>query len=462
VRKIKSFVIIQVLFLALCFGYLYGEPQKIADEPGKEAAVLLFSDIHFDPFADGAAKELEKTDISGWSTVLESKKDGKFPEYGRDTNYSLLSSAIGEISRVSAGARCAIIGGDMICHNFEAKYSLSGCDAGLCPLFALKTIEFVSLMLKRAMPGIPVYYVTGNNDSDSGDYNIIPGGAMLGALSSVYDTVSTDKTASRDFKKGGYYELPFPVDDKSELIVLNDIFWHKKHKRADDARDAPGAAEMKWFAGELDAAAKNGKSVFVAMHIPPGIDAYLASKDRNCHGPDGFLDPVYNREFIGLIYGHREVVKSIFAGHTHFDDFRVFSDAGKPFATVSIIPSISPVHGNNPAFETALLESNGEIGDRTVYNLPGFGGKDAETNAKWALEYTFCGAYGCHDLSPANLYGVAESIVKNPDMFEKYITFYTAGNTLLSSIIKQQSRIYECAMTSGGFDEYAGCACSFK
>jgi hypothetical protein len=462
VRKIKIFILIPVMLSVLSYGVFGGGPPKTTGEPGKERVVLLISDIHFDPFADGTAKELEKTDISGWSTVLESRKEGKFPEYGRDTNYSLLSSAAGEISRKSAGTMCAIVGGDMICHNFRAKYILSGCDADSFSLFVLKTIEFVSLMLKQAMPGIPVYYVIGNNDSDSGDYNIIPGGAMLGALSSVYGAVSTDKRASMDFKKGGYYEMPFPGDEKSELIVLNDIFWHKKHKRPDDSKDAAGTAEMKWFAEELDAAALNGKRVFVAMHIPPGIDAYLASKDRNCHGPDGFLDPVYNREFIGLIYGHREVVKSIFAGHTHFDDFRVFSDAGKPFATVSIMPSISPVHGNNPGFEAALLESNGEIADRAVYNLSGFGGKDAETNAKWALEYTFCKEYECPDLSPASLYGVAESIVKNPEMFDRYITFYTAGNILLSSIIKQQKRIYECALMSDGFDEYAGCACGFK
>src|ERR1035437_41520 len=459
-NKAKIFMLGLVFLAAGCFT-ISGEtlPWTLSGGPGKETAVLLLSDIHFDPFADGAAEELEKTDISGWRAVLEDKKPGEFPGYREDTNYRLFLSAINEISGISAEAGCAIICGDLICHNFEAKYRLSRGKRGSCTSFAVKTMEFVSLMIKSALPGKPVCFVMGNNDSDNGDYNIIPGGVMLGSLAGYFDTVKADARAKADFQKGGYYKLPFPGLENNELIVLNDIFWLKRYKRTGVARQNPGRAEMKWLKNQLDAAALNGKKAFIAMHVPPGIDAYLASKDKNCKGDDGFLAPGYNKEFFEIMKSHKAVVRNVFAGHTHFDDFRVFSEAGRPFMLVSIIPSISPGHGNNPAFELAFLKSSGEIKDKAVYFFSGYGGKDSGTPAKWEREYTFCASYGCAGYDPVSLYRLAISMNAGPDAMDKYLSFYTAGNPLLSLLLKQHGRIYGCALTSMDLEEYHSCAC---
>jgi hypothetical protein len=440
-----------------CFSRGESLPWNATGEAGKETTVLFISDIHFDPFSDGAAKELEKTDIAGWRAVLEGAKNGKFPDYGKDTNYALLSSSLAEINKAGAGAGCVIVCGDMLCHRFDVKYRLNCNPAGSEAPFAIKTIGFLAAMIKEALPGKPVFYVIGNNDSDKGDYNIIPGGAMLTALPDYYDTIAPVKAAASDFKKGGYYELPLPGLDKCELIVLNDVYWHKGYKRPRRVKETAGDVEMKWLKSELDTAAAAGKKVFIAMHIPPGIDPYMAAKDKGCKGPDGFMLPEYNSEFIEMIRSHGMVVKNIFAGHTHFDDFRIFSDAGNPFMAVSIIPSISPVHGNNPAFEMAIINSSGEIKDRAVYNMGGYG---AGTGASaWGLEYTFCAGYGISDLSPAGMNALAASISAPGAAQDKYYSFYTAGNTLLSILLKKQSAVYDCALVSQNFEGFAACGC---
>ena len=457
--KRTGFFLVLAVFLAV--SAVNAAPAWNAPEGSeKGSTVLLVSDIHFDPFTDGAARELEKTDIGGWSAVLGAADRGKFPDYGEDTNFSLLESSLKEISRTAAGADCAIICGDMICHRFEAKYrlhcSLTGPSAG----FALKTIEFLSMMIKKTLPGMPVYYVIGNNDSDNGDYNIRPSGEMLAALSSSYETINADKRAKADFAKGGYYELPFPGIEKGELIVLNDVYWHRGYKRPRKIKEQPGDVEMKWLKQELDAASAKGKKAVIAMHIPPGIDAYMAAKDKPCKGPDGFLLPAYNDEFLALMASHNAVVENIFSGHTHFDDFRVFTNEAGPFLTVSIIPSISPVHGNNPAFEMAVLKKNGEMADKAIYSMAGYGVNG--TAPAWGLEYVFCGAYGVGDMSPGTMASLAGSIAGSTQDMEKYFSYYTAGNTLLSILLVKQSPLYGCALTGKNFGEYAACGCGVK
>ncbi len=459
-RKIKLFILIFILVVALCFKASGIElPWNTANNTEKETVVLLLSDIHFDPFVDGAAKELEKTPISGWRAVLEKQKQGDFPAYMKDTNYRLLLSAIDEISQMSADINSAIIGGDLLCHNFETKYRLSGLAAGACPSFAIKTIEFIADMIKQALPGKPIYFVMGNNDSDNGDYNIVPGGPMLKNLADYFDTVKADRQAAADFYKGGYYELLFPGVENNELIVLNDVFWHKNYRQAKKANNNPGEIEMKWLASKLASDEKNGKKAIIAMHIPPGIDTFLAAKDKNCKGDDGFLAPEYNKKFFKILKAHIKALKNMFAGHSHFDDFRVFSPSGRPALLTCIIPSISPVHGNNPAFELALIKNDGDIKDTAVYYLSGFGAKDAQTRAKWALEYTFCDAYRYFDYTPESLFSLTVSMTVDADKLDKYLLYYTVSNPTLYSLIKEKSRVYECALTSRDFQDFYACSC---
>lgn len=457
----KRYLTLFVVFTAVICLNVYGDGLSwpFSNSTDNPSAALLLSDIHFDPFADGAAKELDKTPVSGWRAVLESKKHGNIPGYGDDANYRLLCSAVKNAGAVSANAACAIICGDLLCHGFEEKYRITFGRQEGCAAFAVKTIEFVALIIKEAVPGKSVFYIIGNNDSDNGDYNILPEGEMLGSLAGYFDIIRGNARAHADFSKGGYYELPFPGLKKCSIIALNDIFWHKKYKRTKSVKYDPGDVELKWLKSELDDASGKGEKAVIVMHIPPGIDTYLASKDKICAGDDGFLSPEYNRKFFDIMKEHSGVVSGILSGHSHFDDFRVFSADGTPFLTVVIVPSVSPGHGNNPAFEAVLFKKDGSVKDKAVYYLPGSTGGDIKSEEKWKLEYTFCGAYGLDDCGPYSLNRLTLSMEKNGSALDRYFSLYTAGNPVVSSFIKQKSLIYRCALTAPDFEEYSACAC---
>jgi predicted phosphodiesterase len=462
-RNKEKFLLLLIFIFSMCFQAAAAQPLwKLSGKPGSEAVALLISDVHFDPYVDGAAKELMTTPVSGWQAVLEKSKNSGFPPYKQDANYLLLKSSLGKLHEISSGASFAIVGGDLLCHKFEAKYRAAAGFKGSSSAFAIQTMEFISLMIKQSLPSIPVYYVMGNNDSDNGDYNITPRGAMLDSLAGYIDTLASDRRAALDFRDGGYYEEPIASLDKCEIIVLNDIFWHKKYRQPKNLKYSAARVEMQWLSARLDLAQKNGKKIFIAMHIPPGIDPYPAAKNGNCSAGDGFLDSGYNSGLIEILRSHSSVIAAVFSGHTHFDDFRVFSSTAGAFLGVYIIPSVCPSHGNNPAIEAALLSSSGIIKDRAVYSISGYGsGSDGE-GSSWGLEYDFDSAYGYPDCSPGSLYSLACAIRKDPGTLDKYLGFYGAGNPLVSMLIKSHAMIYECALTDMDKKEFAACACGNK
>jgi len=430
-------------------------PWKI--DKNKESVILLLTDIHFDPFTNGEALKLLTKPLDEWDDVLNKTGKSNLPDYGEDTNYRLFSSALGELKFISDDIDCAIICGDLMCHNFDEKFKKYCGSSSRCTEFAIKTIEYEALSLQQALPGKPIYFVIGNNDSDNGNYNIKPGGEMLKELSIFFKTVSKDSQASIDFATGGYYAITFPFADNEELIVLNDVYWHEYYKSEGEDENVP-ENEIQWLKNVLDNTAADGKKAIIAMHIPPGIDAYLASKDKHCIGNDGFLKQRYSSELMALLNTHNEVLEYMFAGHTHFDDFRVFSDKkGIPFFVADIIPSISPVHGNNPAFELALIGKNGQIEDKAVYNL--VKSADINTEAEWKLEYTFDSAFDYTAYSPENLYSLADSINKDQNVLNKFLLFYTAGNDSLSKQIFNNCTAYKCVLKSPDDMSYTFCAC---
>ena len=453
--KLRRFVLYAVVFFPVFAVYGYGQPSDTAGGHEKQTTVLMMSDIHFDPFVGGVAAELEKSPVSGWGDILKGRGPGKMPDYMEDTNYTLLSSAMDGAGLMSKDIDCVLIDGDMLCHNFDAKCTLAGFRKKRVS-FAIKTMEFISMMIERALPGKIIYFVIGNNDSDNGDYNIIPGGKMLAELSGYYSFLKGDASAAADFSKGGYCRLPFASGKGTDLIMLNDIFWSKKFKPEKKAAvKNPGADEMKWLKSALKYDTVHGRKALIAMHIPAGTDAYLASRDKNCGHDDGFLLPEFNRQFLDLIKANSAVISCVFSGHTHFDDFRVFSDKGSPYMSESIIPSVSPSHGNNPAFELVLMESGARVRDKEVYYLSGFGGE----GAKWALEYSFCTAYGCDAYSLAGLSRAAGSIQTDQETMQKYLLYYSVSNPMMLPLLLRNSREYGCALTSGDSAEFSDCAC---
>ncbi len=303
----------------LVTGLAFPGPDAHAAEPNGRFA--LVADIHFDPFdPQGLAKTLAATDAEDWTAVFAAAPAGPASQYGRDTNHVLLTSALNAIAKATAGADFSIVAGDLLSHGFvEDTAKALGVAEGsqAAQAFAQRTTIFVADALDAALPDKPIFLVLGNNDSDCGDYEIEPGGDYLAATRETVRRLAGAGLVASDFDEtyaaGGYYAARHPTLADTLIIVLNDILWSERYQNACGGDGlAPAKAEMDWLAATLAAQKAAGGKVWIAHHIPWGMDPYSTehSKADTCAGKvvpllkDEFVDPV-SRAHLAIRRHHR-------------------------------------------------------------------------------------------------------------------------------------------------------------
>ena len=174
-------------FVRLCALAVLGAagfgPSALAQGDGGTFAVI--SDIHFNPFDPPAvAATLARSAPSDWPATLATIKDQAMSRIGADTNHALLASTLAPFARVAANVDFAIVPGDFLTHQFNAKTAAALGGSTASPAVAemtVKTTLFVADALARALRGKPAFIALGNEDSSCGDYRIEPGGAYLAA-----------------------------------------------------------------------------------------------------------------------------------------------------------------------------------------------------------------------------------------------------------------------------------------
>ena len=83
-----------LLALGACAADDGADALPFAPGPG-QGVFLIVSDIHFDPFADPAlVEELVAADVDAWPGIFERSQAKGFAQYGSDSNYPLLKSAL--------------------------------------------------------------------------------------------------------------------------------------------------------------------------------------------------------------------------------------------------------------------------------------------------------------------------------------------------------------------------------
>ena len=169
--------------------------------PGAAGTFLLFSDVHFNPFAAPAlVAALVAAPVEGWHAIL-AKGPAGFSPYGQDTNNALFQSFLDAMVAASTKPDFILFPGDLLCHHFWALYpKLSGdtSQAGL-EAFIQKTVEYFYAEVSRRFPGVPVYTALGNNDSTEGDYRIQPGSPYLAATAQTLARMLPTEASRADF-----------------------------------------------------------------------------------------------------------------------------------------------------------------------------------------------------------------------------------------------------------------------
>jgi sphingomyelin phosphodiesterase acid-like 3 len=416
---------------------------------------LSVSDIHFDPFADPAiVTKLEAADVTQWDAILASSTVTTFSAAGSDVNDPLLRSAIAEMRTQIAAPAFILISGDFLAHHFDSNYQQYATDKSPAAFtaFVSKTMTYVAMKLEHAFPGVRIYPTLGNNDSDCGDYAVAPNSAFLANFRDTWRAAVASRSFDRRFPTGGYYHADVAGLDRVRIIALNTNFFSTNYKNTCGKPGGPdsGEVELTWLDAELELAKQEQRRVVLLFHIPPGINVY-DSVEYGGACPNmktqTFWKDEYEQRYLKITAAHKQTIIGSFAGHTHQDEFLLASGR-----FIHVTPSISPVFGNNPAFEIVDMTRKGGITDYRTVNLP-------NVATPWTREYSFREAYKKPAYDATTLTELEGAIHNDAATRQQYFDCTTSGNAKNTASALAIWLGYWCGIGVKPADAFTACYC---
>lgn len=455
------------IYRAIVFLALLASAPAFAQESG--GAFAHISDIHFNPFDPPTlAGKLATTEPAQWPAQFAGLGDRKMSRYGEDTNYSLLASAAAAIARTAADADFAVVTGDFLVHNFQnlAARSLGAASTPrTVDELAVKTTLFVAEEMRRAFPGKPVFLTLGNNDSSCGDYKLDPGGAYLRETRDTVRALAGDFVEA-DFDEtylaGGYYAARHPTVPNTLILVVNDVLWSAEYQNACGTTGlAPGEAELAWLGERLKRQQEAGGKVWLAHHIPIGIDPYSTahSSAATCSAKvTPFLKEPFASAYVGLLRQYSGTITGFFTGHVHFDDYRLLLDAkGEAVVLDKIAPAISPIFGQNPGFHLFTYDrQSGVPTDFSTIYLANLEQAEAAEAGDWLFEYSFAKTYGQPNYSLDSVEALWKSLATAGPVQDTFRRLYNVDRGALNAATLSA---YTCAMAHPDPQSFAACYC---
>jgi hypothetical protein len=429
---------------------------------------LIVSDVHFDPFSDPRiVGRLNAAPVERWRGIFASTRTAAFSNYGSDTNYPLLESALQGMNREVSDPDVVIVAGDFLAHDFQKKFQAATKlqDEPSYEAFVDKTIAFLASEFHVAFPRARFVPVIGNNDSYCGDYASTPNSPFLAHMAQAWKTAVAAPDANAwaaQFATGGYYSLPLPIAG-AQAVVLNDVFWSAKYaNHCGEASADPGGDELTWLRRTLSQNTAH-RPVWVIGHIPVGVDVFstLMKGMQGSGDVTMMLADPYNAALIALLGDPRLNVVMSIVGHTHMNAFRVLGpDASHPVAPMLLVPSISPVYNNNPAFTIADVDPQGAgIEDERVFVLQDLSllAKGGKRPAEWGREYDFGSVFGHGALDAAHLDGVEHTMFDDERVRMRFEEYYDSESGR-APITEATWRAYWCGNVALTATSFAACA----
>jgi len=456
------------LAIAALVGFLVNSP---AAQPAESnGSFALLSDIHLDPFdPPELAAQLADSPVEAWPALFATITEQAMSSWGRDTNYALFASSLDAVARSAATTDFVIVPGDFLAHEFEKKAAdalgTASSEEKISAL-AVGTTAFVGDSLARVLPDKPIILALGNNDSDCGDYEITPGGRYLAETRNVVSRLAGADLLAADFDRtyaaGGYYAVRHPGLPGTLILVVNDILWSADYRDACGS-DGEAAAEvmLAWLRDRLAGQKAAGGSVWLVHHIPWGIDPFSTadSRDPTCAAKVvPFLRDPYAEAFIGLLREYRDVIQASYAGHIHTDGYRLLiDDDASALGLQKVVPAISPIYYQNPAFQIVTYErTTGIPTDFSTYYLTNLGQASLAVPGDWRLEYSFSEAYGLGPYSADSVAAMVKAIEAGGTAADTYRRLNVVSH---GSLPETDLSAYVCGMTRLEQTGYARCYC---
>lgn len=462
-----------------------------AKEPvaAETAPVLMLSDIHFDPFHDPSKFEaLAAAPVTEWAGIFAAapsptqaadfeRLQAACKTKGVDTPVALLNASMDAAQKQMPTPLFVTLSGDLMAHKFDCRFHTlnpKGTEAEYSA-FAAKTVMFVAWKLRKTFPHVPVYIALGNNDSGCQDYSEDPKSAFLTAdaksFAAVMTTTENSSAVLASFPELGDENVSLPMP-KTRLLVMQDIFESKRYATCSGKSTEDAAkAQIAWLRTQLQAARKAHDKVWVMAHIPPGIDVYATfTKFRNVCGGEAAESFLASEALAETIAEYPDVIKLALFGHTHMDEMRVYTAANGDVIPGKLVPSISPVNGNNPAFTVAEVDTTtATLKDYAVYSTTGT--SDWDKPVTFAEEYRYSKTYGMPDLSGASLSkliaGFGADKAGTAPASASYEQFYFVGDPHISGNAKAAALrlvwpAYACGLNHASAESFRDCMCPAK
>ncbi len=452
-------------------------------KPQATIPIVMLSDLHFDPYRDpGKFEELRTAPVQRWRAILAAPRSTNqavdfsalqtaCKARGEDSSWSLLADSLRAAHAQEPKPSFVTVSGDLLVHGFDCRMRTlrPASTAEDVAQFAEKTVAFVALSLRATFPDVPVYLALGNNDSGCTDYEESPSSEFLKAAAQSFATDVPDAATQADirteFSALGDYDVALPAPmQHARLIVLQDMFQSRYYADCAGKRDAQATKDqIDWLRARLTEARAGHEHVWVMAHIPPGVDVYT-SFHRYVLNPGAMCSVTKPVEFLGTdafvdtLTDFADVVTLGVFAHTHMDEMKLLHNDVGGLIPAKLIPSISPINGNTPAFTVAQLNPfSATMMDYSVY------ARGTESGL-WSHEYTYSKIYGMPDYSAASVKQLTRAIAADKtgdaEVSRKYEKWFFPGDAGLYGLALHQIwPAYACATTENGGASFQECMC---
>ena len=341
----------------------------------------VLSDLHFNPFLcrNRAYTNLavKPSEVSWPDTfaAYEAGADASLDHPGQDASFGLIQQALRNLTNRCATPAFVLCTGDYYAHDMQRDSALSADSECFAEYrtneqvrenYVVNSEALVAQMLRQV--GLTnVFPTLGNNDS-VGDY-IAPGTDFLRAFADGWSACTPPGLLGSEFEQLGCFAASAPGLTDCRILAFNTSLFSSIGAETEDSRRA-----IRWLADEL---ATNHDPAILLFHIPPGLNYYSVG--------DSFWHPDLQRSFLALLATRHDEIIGSFCSHTHNDEFRLVYARDQPVQFIHLSPSISPVHGNSPAYQIFTATRSGEILNYATFYLAGFPGP----RESWQPEYVF-------------------------------------------------------------------------
>jgi sphingomyelin phosphodiesterase acid-like 3 len=360
--------------------------------------VVVFSDVHFNPFYDPSLfQALNTADASQWATIFQTSSITAPSAWGSDTNYPLLVLTLSSIKQNLGASPLVIFTGDILGHYLpQTFYKLydppnannpTPADVAAMKSFTDKTVAFFMQQVRLNVGNIPVIFALGNADSYTGlgpDRNFLSDTAEL-YYTQFMNGIVDHQTFLTTFESGGYYSAE-PAGMNLTVIGLNTFEFSPYFG---NANLSAVTAELAWLDSTLASAQAKGRKVWLLMHVPPGADKYSTAQSADASGHIASATMMwvqdYQTTFLQILSKYPGLITHTFTAHTHMDEYRIMSPGNLAYTT----PSIAPYFGNNPAFKVFTFSGDTlKANDYTSLNYD-LGIMPAQFNSYYTFSTTY-------------------------------------------------------------------------